>query len=334
MTIYDNLLTMGYIDEEIRAATNVHPETRAFTVTLYDSADGPIVGLSYMNDYRAEEEWGVDSLTKAITGEDRWHPFILKGKEAHFAQFTNVYGASLVLSERPMNKPLVWGEPIFRLSDVDERSPLLRADYAAWWENAVSHTQGLPDARLLVYKSMVALRELAAEVGIEKPAKTKAPLVAQIVAASVPKAPNRWPGYFHTGKVMVLRADTGIVADVLNLLHVAAMERTLGFGAGGFGPFGSGMTLYDGADIGPLYHRELWEHMKFVKKHERKLVPVRKKLEAAGWRFYFLGNPTTLDTGDGQMVVRYWMNSASDGPAGGKQVTGWFTLAQLKKGGF
>jgi hypothetical protein len=72
--------------------------------------------------------------------------------------------------------------------------------------------------------------------------------------------------------------------------------------------------------------------MKFTKKHERKLIRVRRKLEAAGWRFHFLGNPTLRQGGD----MEYWMNASSPSPAstGGGQVSGWFTLAELKKGDF
>ena len=321
MTIYNKLLTMGHTDEQIQAAANTHPEPGSVTLSLYDTPDGPIVGLVYTTNH-ADEELGVVSLTEAVTGRDRWHPFILEGKDAHYAQFSDVPGASLVLGVMPVKKPLAWGEDI----NSDVRVSLPGGDYAVWWERALGRTQGRVDAFSLKDKSMPVLREMAAVVGVEKPARTKAPLIEQVVAASVPGVVNRWPGWFDYGRVLVLRADSGVVADVLNLLHVAAMEGTLGFGGGGFGP---GLSFYDAADIGPKYHTQLWLHMKFVKKHERKLISVRRRLEAAGWFFWSLGYPEALDG-----VVKYWVeadrgNSSSGG--GGGYISGWFSLAELKK---
>ena len=218
-----------------------------------------------------------------------------------------------------MCKPLVWGDSIFR----EGGSVSLEGDsYAQWWENAVSHTQGLPDAFLLKYKSGKQLRELAVAAGVEKPARVKEALVAQIVEVAVPSEPNLWPGWFHYGRVLILRADSGIVADVLTLLHVAALEGTLGFGSGGFGPFASGLSFYDAADIGPVYHRQLSEQVKFEKKHLRKLRGVRRKLEAAGWRVFTAEDPAVRGG-----VVQYWFVGVSPD---GERVAKWVSLAELK----
>lgn len=266
MTVYTNLLSMGYTDEDIRAAADANLNPRTFGVAVQDTEDGPIVGIKYYGDYRWEEENGGPVLAEALTGKDRWHPFILKGREAHFAQFSDVPGGSLVLSVKPMVKPLTWGEPIAE-AESTWGNILERGEYATFWESAVSWAQGLESAHSLSYRKVSELREMLADGG--KGLK-KAELVEQVFATQTPVHANRWPGWFHYGDVLILRADAGLVSDVLTLLHVASLEGTLGIGGGGFGPFASGLSLYDAADIGPEFHRALWKQIKAEKRSARR----------------------------------------------------------------
>lgn len=350
MTIYANLLKMGYTDEQIREAASTSTKTRSFTIAVSDTPDGyPLVGITYQCDYRAEEEWGIKELREALCGVDPWEPFINKGKGRYFTQFSDVPGSSLILSVEPIEQLPKWGEDILP-DDASERAWKRRVasgeDYKDHWDGSGKYIREMGSARINArWNTLVELQEYARKIGVEKPARNKQAVVAQIDAADMPGEPNLWPGWFHNGKVLILRADNGIVADVLNLLHVAALERTLAFGSGGYGVFSSGIGLYDAADVGPKTHKEWSDTRKWNIKQMKKLKPVRQELERKGHAFYFLGNPTNgfkskvNYSGDGHEEtnpkdVYYWLNGASNWRDSNApkypQAYGWYTIEELK----
>jgi len=333
MSIYSKLLDLGYTDADITSAAEQWQKEsgpRRFGLVMLDQADGdPVVGVSYMNDYRAEEEWGVTDLRKALHGEDKWNQKQVCGAENHIGRFSG--GHSLILTK-------------LAYRDLDAVLPtqveagdygFMQPGYDSWYRSSIASARGLPSAWLpWAWKTVVQLRAIAVAAGVDKPARTKDALIAQIQFTEVPETPDIWPGWFHFGNVLILKAERGIMADVLDLLYRAGRAPkkgggSLALGSGGFGPFSSGMSLFDSADLGAVYLKERAATEKWTKQQEKALEPVAKELKADGFGYYFLGNPT-----EQKGAVKYWLNSHGLKQLGGKQAFGWYTLEELRNKAF
>ena len=343
VSIYEELLKLGYTDEAIREAGAVRPPTRGFTLGVSDTPDGvPIVGVTYASDFRSEEETGPAELRKAFGVSGHSYAMSREGR-GHFGVFTGLpEGAgSLILSVRPIAFEQQWGHDIAtKTGPVDAQESWLNAVahgsldqdvknggyyrdlYDSHYTNTLGYVQELPD--LSRYGTMERIRAAAEKIGIPGPfPRKKADLIEYVMHHPVrlAKAVNSsaWPGWFHHGDVLVLRADRGIVADTLRLLVRAAQNETLAFG-GGSQLFGSGMSFYDGMDVGPKLEQERRDAAAWYDLEMKKLEPVKEELKKRGFSWYYLGGPKKRDNGD----TIYWLNGS-----GQPQPFGWYTREQL-----
>lgn len=337
MSIYTDLLERGYTDAQIREAAKEYGSTQAFTVTLVDSTDGPLVGLAYQCDFRYEEEAGVGDIRKALHKEGIKSWEASKDAATHAVAFADVN--ALAVATRPIgNSAPMWGDSIIN-AQRDDRFPMLRGSklegrdvydsYDKTWERHMEYVQHPP--RIYPSDTIATIRALADKLGIEgKRPRKKAELIDMVKNSEEYKAavehPNQWPGYFHYGDVLVLRADSGIAFDVLDLLKTAAIEGELMVGS--TVGFGSGLSLFDVADLGRNVRKEILENNKWHQREMKKLEPVKKALKAEGIRWFYLGNPSKSDN---DPATKYWLNGDRQKMNDGSEAQpfGWYTREEL-----
>jgi hypothetical protein len=289
----------------------------------YVGVDGTlVVGLCYQTDYRAEEERGVSELRSALTS-DNMRRFQLADTAAdNIAYFTDVRG--MMLSTQKLTAhTLAWGEPIPARWDT---SDVYAGDYSSRL-----HWQQERSAVRFTWATVETLRQNAKKVGIRPLPRTKTELVAALEkhpdVYATAKHPERWPAWFAHGDTLVLRADHGITADILDCLIDAAKAGTLGIGNGS-GPFATGLFLYDTVDETDAMVAAREAQFDWYDARMAELEPVKAELKKRGHRFYFLGNPRegTWTTANGKEcgATRYWLNGH-----GQPQPCGWYTLDEL-----
>lgn len=326
-TIYSAL---GLTARHLEPLKPAGPTRSAVGYTEQPDGD-PIVGLHYACDFRAEEEYGTSELRDAITSSDPRRYVMTKAARRHVALFSDVNG--FVLSTRILdNQEPKWGDHLTKLYATSDREP----EYAAWFRSAISASSKLLGS--FPRQTVKELREIAKSIGVTPLPSKRADLISAIQAVELKDpshAPTEWPAWFHYGRELVLRADSGPVAIVIERLRAAAQNGTLAIGNGSQA-FGSGLFLYDAADETPGLVKQREAAHDWYDARMAELAPVKKDLEANVLGFYALGNPTVLDSGDGAgKQVRYWMNSHSTSLAYDKrQIFGWFTLEQLKDRSF
>jgi hypothetical protein len=336
MTIYEELLGYGWTDEQIRKAADTHNSTRDFTLAVMDTPDGtPIVGISYQCDYRAEEEWGIKDLATAINGN--------KKQANHVGTFTGLH--ALAIATQPIEDLTTWSADIFPLGDLTTRWPVQRGEaYSSYFRDNYAYAQGLPSSSNLRWKKMPELRELAKTHGVTPIPRKKDDLIEKLVTSDEysrsAEYPDRWPGWFHNGDVLILRAESGVVADVLDLLYEAGKKNALAIG-GGHAAFSSGIGVYDSRDVGKKLKKQRKLEKKWYDRQMKNLEPVAAELKKRGHDWYFLGKPKdgfkdlvdysvegnrrTVNSED----VYYWLNGHGRGPGYTSQPSGWYTLKEL-----
>lgn len=314
---------LGLTDDNVESRIlEPHPSTRTFTIGAAASDDGwPIVGLSYRCDYRAEEEYGVSDLRKAMCGTDPRRFQVLPENTDHATVFSDVN--AVAFSTRPLPQNPKWGDVLLEWSDQD---------YAGHWSRSVAFARGLPDPWALSRKKTAELRSHGKALGISPLPRRKDDLIAAIVAhpenVKAADSPDCWPGWFHYGNLLVLRADDGITAEAVAAIADAVRNGTVGFSPVS-GPFSTGLLITDMTDLGPKTWERLHDQWDWHDARMAELAPVEAELRAKGHRFYFLGKPREggWRTADGQedTAVRYWLNGSGD-----PQPSGWYTLDELR----
>lgn len=303
MSVYEELLALGYTDEEIRTAAQARIGCRSIGLSIMDTPDEtPIVGLSYVCDYRSEEEAGVSKIAEAFrTATDQTYNFAITSDGMH------------VFSTRALP------------NDSVHHQLKMAQEY---------HARMLPyvresEAQHLAYKTLPELKEYARANSVSLTGRTKkADVFATVVAAAKSENPNVWPAWFNMGDVLAFRADNGIVADALKLLVEAVKINTLGMSAGSQ-VFSTGLGLYDTRDIGPKLKQQWADEKAAYDAAMEALEPVAKELKERGYRWFFLGNPKTLRPKDAEtMELRYWLNG--DSIRGLGQPFGWYSLEELR----
>lgn len=301
MTVYEALIALGYSEQEIREAANIHAGTRTISLALKETPDEfPIVGLSYVCDYRYEEEEGIYKLAAVLNDTpEQWK---------HFASTANgfVYFATSPLPDEHFKHQIVMAQ-----------------EY---------HTRMLPyvqesDAQRLAHSTVAEMKAFAAERSISLTGLTKKVDIFQaIIAASPNQYPSVWPAWFHFGNFLGFKAE-GIVGDTLNLLLKAAQRNTLGVSNSSM-VFASGLGLYDTRDIGPKLTQQRAEERAVYEAAMKALEPVAAELTARGYRWYALGRPTVIRPKDAEtMETRYWLNGHYVNGLG--QPYGWYSLDEL-----
>lgn len=302
MTVYEELLALGYSDDDIRQAANLHASTRTISLALMETPDDfPIVGLSYVADFRTEEEEGVRHLAKAInSAEQQWK---------HFASTAN-------------------GFTYFSIEELPNES--VKHQILMAQEN---HQRMLPHVQRSVaadlnYSTVAEIRTYAREHGISLTGLTrKDEMLEAVFAAAARETPNVWPAWFSFGDLLGFKADQGIVADTLSILFDAISKNALGVSNSKM-VFASGIGLYDTRDVGPELTQKRKEEKEAYDAAMAALEPVAAELKARGYRWYALGNPSTIrPQGAEKAETRYWLNGQSVGSLG--QPFGWYSLDEL-----
>lgn len=282
----------------------------AFTVAAVDTPDGePILGLSYACDFRAEEEYGLGDLRKALTGiDDRRFQMLPEAKD-RVATFSDVNG--LVVSTMDLDKSeFKWGEEV--VPDPYGYRASTRPDYATAFADHLSSVQG--SEYISSWETIPELKERAKALGLTKLPTKKADLYDLVVITQAErgekKDPDNWPGWFHYGRQLVLRAEgDGPTARVLKHLAEAAQAGTLGIGGKvGSNPFGAGLFLYDTRDETKGLKAEVDAQHRWHAKQMKRLAKTEKLLKKQGFHWGFLGNPREDENG----VVRYWVNNLGE----------------------
>lgn len=303
MSIYSDLLELGYTDESIRsgAVRSIDLNTRTAGVVVQDTPDGvPIVGISYRCDYTAEEESGVGALAKSFRSKDQ--------------------------SSRV--RILEDGSVAFGIADLNHTNLDHQAEQArSHNSSALPYVQG-SDATNLRWKKVDEMRAFAKKHDISlKGLRKKDDILEACILGSPRDRPNLWPAWFGYGRVLIMSAGDGLFSDVLNLLISASIHDTLAV-SNSSRVFSSGLGLYDSADVGPKLQAEWDAEAEFTRHHEELLVPVKEELKQKGHQWFFLGGPKTLSTREGQpQEVRYWLNGYR---VNGGQPCGWYTLEELR----
>lgn len=329
-TVADRL---GVTADTIEATLDFdRPNSREFGPAWTTSEDGwPIVGVSYVTDYRAEEEYGCGDLRRALCGDSPRRFQMLPDRVDHIGLFADVNAIALSVHPLEHTAP-TWGDPIGREGD----------SYAAHWTRSLPHVQRVPDADHLRWRyKMPELRARAKALGITPLPRRKDELLDAIVTHPDLGAeqPNLWPGWFHQGTALILRADNGPAATIISALRDAARAGTLAIGNAS-GPFSTGLFISDGADIGPAQQARIDADWDWHDARMAELAPVAAQLKAEGYGYYFLGRPRrdgwTTAAGVESTEVRYWLNGHSvrleDGTR--TQPYGWYTLDELANKAF
>lgn len=302
MSVYAELLALGYTDAEIREAAKGRSSTRTISLALMDTPDEtPIVGLTYVCDYRAEEEAGISKIAEAFNNaSDQTYKFAITSDGMH------------VFSTRDLP------------NDSVHHQVKMSQEYHARMLPFVQESE----ARDLNYKTVSELKAYARAHSISLTGRTKkADILATLIATAKAENPNVWPAWFHFGDNLMFRADKGIIADTLKLLVEAVKANTFAI-SNSSQVFSSGLGLYDSRDIGPKLKAQWEEQQAAYEADMKKLEPVAAELKARGHKWFFLGNPTVLRPKDATtMETRYWLNG--DTVRGLGQPFGWYTLEEL-----
>lgn len=273
-----------------------------------------IVGICYRTDFDATQEYGLGELAQVLTSKDPRRFQMVPTAATHVAVFDDVNG--FALSKRPLPATLAWGDPLPGWYDSGE--------YVSWWNNQLAWAREYDELPLRRMKVADIRAELAA-AGITPLPRLRGELEEAWRAWKAATADEQiaWPAYFGAGETLVFRADTGPTAKVVAALTEAAKAGTLGVGSAS-SPFSTGMFFYDTRDETDALVTQREAAFDEYDSRMADLAPVEAELKARGHRFYFLGNPSELDTDDGDVKIRYFLNGSGD-----PQPSGWYTLDEL-----
>lgn len=299
------------------------PRPREVGIITIDTPDGPVRGLTYIADFRAEEEYGSGELRRAFTAASDPASFSHRiaaldpgfrpsgnRRQADFVEVGQDYVALNILpGARGQDRQIDQAR-----THIRTQAPWVREDAQRWRYE-----------RMTVAK----LHQVAAEREISIPPRTrKAELVDLISAATAVQRPNIHPAWFHYGDVLVLpRGTDDEFGEMVEKMIDAASTGNLIVGGVGRSTFGRGLSLLDGRDLGDTTREQIIDDHLVYLDRMAELEPVKDELTRRGFRWYFLGNPSVLNTGDGTTCVRYWLNGM--GGYGRPQPYGWYTVEEL-----
>ena len=337
MTIYRALLDLGYSDAFIRKASEQSVLSREFGIFIEDTFDGePIVGLRYEIDYRSEEESGRSELMDALgIGKGAWQ--MDSSKKNHIAKFGEY--SSLIVSVAELDSRVYsWGHDITSLAygvargSLDGNYRKIDGCYDTWFTYSLLRAQGLNNDNPLTHSSIPKMKKMAENLGLTRLPKKKAELIKFLESTPEYTAggrrPESWPGWFHYGGTLVLRANGGITASILDLIYETSVLGTMAMGYGE-GDSKRAILIYDGEDVGPILKRNRLEHAEWVRDAELKLIPVETELNKNDYRIYFIGDPILEEDESGDLVTKYFLNVHLSGNLG--QIMKTYTLDELRE---
>ena len=160
--------------------------------------------------------------------------------KVNFARFKD--SPSLLVSRFPFQKmEYKWGEPIVLKSGhygaktypekTDERTLSTYLYYDKHFDDLLFRAQGLDGRSFYETLTINEIREIAESLNIPILPKKKDYLINTLISSSNYSSraltPHRWPGWFNNGKVLVLKAGSGISAHILDRLWQASREEDL-----------------------------------------------------------------------------------------------------------
>lgn len=310
---------IGLSDQELeQIARTQRPGTGCAGLQALTTPEGGLIAaLMFCADFATEQELGVGELSQSLTG-GHLSPSITRGALGRIGRFDDRNG--LIISSRSLGKDrFSWGEQI----------PGVPGTYAERWERKLEYARGARD-RIRRNTTMAEIQAIADELEIPRPRpRTKAELAALVFShpglRKHMETPDVWPADFEYGQTLVLRADDGPTAAMIEQLAAAIDYQTLAI-AGGRSFLASGLLLYDVRDetAGRIQARE--EQARWTEEKLADLDPVAAELRSRGHRWHFLGRPSKQTDAAGNEIVRYWLNGTR---VNGHQPAGWFTLDEL-----
>ena len=301
---------LSWDDDTLAAVDKLRPPPAAFAASYTRWPAGELIaGVSYVCDYRAEEEWGVAKPRRTITSDDPRRFQMTADARRHISLCTTANAVAL-RADGPLPKTFAWGD-------------VLGEDYASFYQSTLDGVQGR-DMYRLNWLTVPQLRAEVKHLGVTPLPRTKAALLDVLRQHVEPTFPDVWPGWFHYGDLLVLRADSGVSARALQRVRAAVETATLGIGSGS-GPFHSGLFFYDTTDETAEL---VAERTRAFDLHDERMAALgtlehdlRAEMGAKREHLYFLGEPTEFGG-----EVRYWMNASN--------MYGWFSLDELRRRDF
>lgn len=312
------------------------PDPRQAGIIVVDNLGGdPLVGITYRADHRAEEESGTGDLRRAF--HERAHP-------SAFIPVEEAKSSEVVakIKERPVqrrsNPDSVQADLLFlseemvgfrvRQFNFSHEYDLGEAKRALSDGEAYANGVSVPSS----CEPRAVLVEKAKALGIPIKNRNRADLSAEIYRVMMEAAPESTvhPGWFRSGTILVLPRTKDTFGAVLEGLIEAAQAGFLTFGLGGFGPFGSGLSMFDERDLSEASRQNIIEQGQQYRERMEALVPYAGLVRHRLGGFFFLGNPRTNADGE----VTYWLNGHTTTLSNGQraQPFGWYTLKDLELG--
>jgi len=310
-TLYHELRSEGITDELLEERFAEESNTRMSTVgyTMSEDAQAKAVGLTYGGDYKAEEEWGMAAITKALANGEYGPDDVL------------VYtkGDSTVLAIR--------GERTRAWTPDTETNTYLKRSEAEALSRYDSYTPyELWDTKMTVQNKSVA--DLRAELKgkVTPMPKTKPELIDAVVKLRVNKE-FRTPaiGEFQTGAALVIVTKDPLEAKLMAKLKESHDGGNLRVGSTQ-NPFGRSALFYDDRDLTRSHKAELIRQEEANKAATAYIAETKERLNAVG-NVYAVStrvDPNLADVRDST----YWLNLS---PRGRKQIFGMFTKDQLER---
>lgn len=300
---------------------------QAGVVTVEQEGGEPLVGLSYFADFRAEEEQGIGDLAKMldlVAAEGSFFADERARTDKGFQRGSSFTQADLVTE--------VDGYVIISNQRGHEISEYEMKEAIEFIDQNKHRAAGLSgnDYWGMRRSRVTELKAKAKAAGVKGYSKMKRDeLIDAILSAKLSSLPETTiaPVWFNYGNMMVLPRTDDTFGIVLNHIVEAARAGHLVFGGGGFGPFGSGATLFDARDVTEEQKVAITRANDEYIEDMESLEPVAAKVKARLGYYFALGRPTRRNG-----ETYYWLNGATVSlPSGGRdQPCGYYTLAELE----
>lgn len=307
-TLYKHLLDSGFSGEEIEKRFSEDTSMRQVSLSYFkeDSEDDPVVGISYSGDFRYEEEAGLSTLGQRFASKEKQKTYVFKRE--------------------------VDGQPVyvFTASEARYEDDALMRRIGEALERHRNPYNAIP---WRVYqKSVKALRAELKEKGVSplptKRADAEREYVKHVLGQDVVTYAN--VGEFHYGDYLVVVVGDEVLRAALDyLVDVSVPKNALTLGSS-TNPFSRGVLIFDERDLLPKTIQRQKDEEAYYKKRMKAADSAVAALKENGYLYAI--KPAHLvsvvyrdDLGEGDY---YYVNYS---PRGGKQVFGWFTLAELSQ---
>lgn len=297
-TVYHQLLAQGFTRDDIVAEVDSTPGTRRIGLAMnsQDGSDLPLIGVSYGGDFRSEEESGIPEIATALRNDEHASRIVTGDIEGHW--FLALH------ADRGLDS---W-KPEQRLEE--------RAEAALRRSRDVARDEFWRDKWLKIPE----LRDLIRGAGIDGPLPRKKSELQDVLTTKVRKKHVLANvGEFHFGDTLIMLPARPVITAALRILAESGKHLRM---SGSSTPFGRGATLYDERDLTGDTVEQFRALEAYTRRQDQKAETTRRALRQQG-SLWALSSPTRRDGRD-----LFWLNYS---PRGHRQVSGWFTLAELNE---